>query len=94
LSCPDLPLFLLALNMQFGLTLKMHPDPETVSPQVNALWQTLGVPMRMDISRVASNEETETDAPPCPRRRQARPALPTGEGRPRQAGRISPCLGR
>jgi hypothetical protein len=36
---PDLPLFLLALNMQFGLTLKLHPEPETVAPQVNALWE-------------------------------------------------------
>jgi hypothetical protein len=45
LSCSDLPLFLLALNMQFRLTLKLHPEPETVAPQVNALWQTLGVPI-------------------------------------------------
>ena len=71
--------------MQFGLTLKLHPEPETVAPQVNALWQTSGMPIAgifpgwpaMKKQRPTRRRVPDADKlhPPTPREKAVRAKL-------------------
>lgn len=45
-------LFVLAINAMFGRMLMAFPDIEGVAPQINALWRILGIPFRIEITRV------------------------------------------